>query len=261
MVPNAESRAVALVAAAFFWWTPVAWAATPCDPGLPTAPQDPLAYRERADRCEGRYVREVSGSPLVVASFAEPLPAVGSLATAAIELAWSAPAAAVAGAGAEVRLRAQSLRRRVYYRMDAVRPAVPAVYRWPRDVAAALVPKADDLGIVASAAWTAQRELLLPVRLAGARADRYELMLIPGTEWRELRYTLSRVDAAGQAGPALVADKPLGYGYYPAERAVALPLGKALLGAPGLFRLDIEAQLEGGGSVARRLWFVHAEAP
>ena len=37
-------------------WTAPAWAAgSHCDPALPAAPNHPIAYRERGDRCEGLY--------------------------------------------------------------------------------------------------------------------------------------------------------------------------------------------------------------
>jgi hypothetical protein len=228
-----------------------------CDPGLPTSPQDPLAYRQRDDRCEGRYVREVAGSSLVVVSLAEPLPALGSAGDGMLELTWTP-----SPFKAEVRLRGQSLRRRIYYRMDTLRPSSPATFRWPRALAAALVPRARDLGVLASTAWAVAdgaRELLLPLRLNGTRADRYELALIPGSEWRELRYTLARVDGQGRVTQTLVEDRALAYGYYPAERAVLLPLPKELLGRSGVFQLDVEAQLDAGGSIVRRLWFMHAE--
>jgi hypothetical protein len=149
--------------------------------------------------------------------------------------------------------------------MDTVRAPVPPSFSWSRSVAAALVPRQDDMGIVASVPLVLAgqpRELLLPLRVASTRAappsDRYELVLIPGTEWRELRYTLEKLDATGYRQAQLVTDKPLQYGFYPVERAVMLPLPKTLLGARGLFRLDLVAQLEGGGTAMRSVWFLHA---
>src|SRR5579863_1516285 len=44
---------------------------SPCDPHLPQPAQDPYGYRLRGDRCEGVYIQEVSGAPLLVASWTE----------------------------------------------------------------------------------------------------------------------------------------------------------------------------------------------
>src|SRR5690349_2192983 len=43
----------------------------PCDQFLRASAQDPYGYRLRTDRCEGLYIREVSGMPLTLASLVE----------------------------------------------------------------------------------------------------------------------------------------------------------------------------------------------
>lgn len=252
MVRSAE-RCAALLLGALLAAAP-AVAAPTCDPGLPSLTSDALGYRAREGRCEGRYLREVSGSALIVAGFGEPLPPWGTAAAGVMALSWPVPAQA-----GEVKLVAQSLRRRVYYRMDTQRPAAPARFAWPRQLAATLVPGAGELGVLASQAGPAQaRTQLLPVRLGTAVADRYELVLLPGTEWRELRYSLSTARDDGAAGTVLVKDQALGLGYYPAGRAVRVAIPKALLARTGPYRIDLEAQLDDGGAVVRSLWFTHA---
>src|SRR2546425_622955 len=86
-----------------------------CDPRLQQAGSDPNGYRLRGDRCEGIYIKEVAGTT-VVASLIEYVenfnPAGQSL-----RIEWTAPG------NASVRLRAYSLRHRLFYQMDARRPA------------------------------------------------------------------------------------------------------------------------------------------
>lgn len=228
-------------------------AAPACDPGLTSLASDALGYRAREGRCEGRYLREVSGSALVVAGFGEPLPAWGAAPGGLAELGWAG-----AVQPGEVKLVAQSLRRRVYYRMDAQRPSTPARFAWPRELAAALVPGVGELGVLASQGGAGPaRELLLPVRLGATMAERYELVLLPGSEWRELRYSLSAARDDGASGAVLVRDQALQLGYYPAGRPVRVAIPKSLLARAGLYRIDLEAQLDDGGAVVRSLWFAH----
>jgi putative ABC transport system substrate-binding protein len=42
-----------------------------CDPALPQLKDTPLGYRERGDRCEGLYIRDVSSTTLLIGSFTE----------------------------------------------------------------------------------------------------------------------------------------------------------------------------------------------
>ena len=53
-----------------------------------------------------------------------------------------------------VHLRASSLRHRLYYRMDTIRPAGSSSYLWPADLLSAFRLKRDELGVVA---WTIVR--------------------------------------------------------------------------------------------------------
>lgn len=228
-------------------------AAPACDPGLASAAADALGYRVREDRCEGRYLREVSGSALVVAGFGEPLPSWGPDASGTVDLNWGPTPQS-----GDVKLLAQSLKRRVYYRMDAIQPPLPARFVWPRQLAATLVPGAGDLGILASQVRPgASQHLLIPVRLGPTASDHYELVLLPGTEWQELRYSVSTAREDGAVAEVIVKDKPLQLGYYPAGRAVRVPVAKSALPRAGTYRIDLEAQLDAGGSVVRSLWFTH----
>jgi hypothetical protein len=102
--------------------------AQPCDSRLIRATADPYSYRLRGDRCEGIYVQEVAGAPLAVVSWTESFSTYGFAPRQPLLLEW-----AFAGGG-NVRLRAQSLRRRLYYQMDALRPPASKSYQWPLDL-------------------------------------------------------------------------------------------------------------------------------
>jgi hypothetical protein len=261
--PNARSlRIVCLVPAfaAVFWQSPaytqVTWAADPCDQTLVRAPNDPLAYGRRGERCEGLYIREVSGSAgLLLASFTEAFAPFEPAAGERLYVEWSPPKS-------PVRIRAVALRRRLYYRMDTTRPPGSKLFEWPGDVLASLKMRSQEIGIVG---WTdrvpgsAMEEVYVPLRVGKRspveRTGRYVLLVVPGTELSEVFVTLSEVLADGREGAVIKRDEPLGYGFYPAERGIRISL--PALQRSGLYRLQVGATLSRGGSVSRSLLFSH----
>lgn len=235
---------------------PAAAQAAPCDPSLAPTASDPWGYRVRGDRCEGIYAQPVAGTPLIVASFTERFDPFDADATSSLTLYWPAN-----GSG-EVRLRAIALRRRFYYRMDAVQPAAGGSWEWPADLLAALDLTRPELGV---AAWTrktagaAERDVYLPLRI-GARtedeSDGYALVVMPQVELSEVYVSVSLMDSDGRAVTWLRDEEPLGYGYYPADRPIEIPLARP--GEPGLYRVQIGARMRAGGSIASELWFERA---
>jgi hypothetical protein len=234
-------------------------AVDPCDQSLVRSPDDPLAYGRRGERCEGLYIREVSGSAgILLASFTETIPAFELSAGERLHVEWSPPTKSA------VRLRAVALRHRLYYRMDAVRPAGARVFEWPGDILASLRLRSQEIGIVG---WTdpirgtGTEEVYLPLRISGQnpieRTGRYVLLVVPGTELSEVFVTLSEVAPDGRDGAILRRDEPLKYGFYPAERSVRIPL--PALPRAGLYRLRVGATLSRGGSATRNLLFYHSD--
>lgn len=231
-------------------------AAEHCDRYLPVSLGNPFGYRMRGDRCEGVYVQQVASTPLIVASFGrlsvpDTLSAGGTL---LVE--WPAH-------GREVRLRAQSLKPKTYYRMDHRQPAGARSYRWPTDVLAALKLTRRDIGIVAvteEKVGGSTREVYVPVRIGAplpARDANYELVLVPGNELSEVFVALSRVAADGKRSEVSAA-KPLRFGFYPAGRSIRIPVGP--IAGPGTYLLEIGATLRDGGAVSREVWFVEVPA-
>jgi hypothetical protein len=230
-----------------------------CDPDLVQPREDAWGYRLRDDRCEGTYAREVTGRTLRVVSLTESFENYDPASTQPLLLEWAAPA------GAGVRLRAQALRHRLYYRMDTVRPATTTAYQWPPTLLGRFNLKSHELGVVA---WMTQdfgeglREVYLPLRIsqqtATRRSERYRLLLVPGVELLEVFISLASVGPGGRAGPGILTDQALAQGYYPAERPIAVTLPP--LRTNGVYSLDIGAPVRGGGSAALRVWLYHVGA-
>jgi hypothetical protein len=137
--------------------------------------------------------------------------------------------------------------------MDSVRSSGRS-YRWPTDVLRALSIAKSDIGV--AAITTARidgvaREIYLPLRIGQDRsAGGYELLLIPGVELKEVYLTV-----AGDSGAAAGSAKPLAQGYYPAGRAIVVPVPAPR--AHGIYRLTIAAALRSGGASTVDLWFYH----
>jgi len=170
-----------------------------CDPHLLVRITNPYGYRLRGDRCEGLYVEEVGGAPLLIASWTESFLDYGLHSKQPLEIEWEAPH----GTG-DIRLRAQGLRRRLYYRMDTVRPFGSTSFAWPSDLLAGIgIPKRDVgvVGVTQVPVSATQREVYLPLRISqggkvAAQPISYRLVLLPGVELSEVFITMvSAADA------------------------------------------------------------------
>ena len=229
-----------------------------CDPQLKQTSTDPTGYRPRGgDRCEGIYIREVGNTTLLVASLTESVEDFDSAGGKPLLIEWTPPE------GAEVHLRANSLRHRLYYRMDAVRPPGSRSYTWPTNLLATFNLRRNELGLLA---WTAHavggttRDVYVPLRVRqgeGSRSSSYRLTVLPGVELSEIYFSIAPVGSDGRPGAFIKQDEPLKYGYYPADRAVSIPL--PALPAPGIYRLEITAQRRSGGAAsAAPIWLYHS---
>jgi hypothetical protein len=114
-----------------------------CDPTLRARADHPHGYRMRGDRCEGIYIQDVALATLLVASLTESYESFDPRRGGELHLAWSVPWPAA------VQLRAYSLTRKLYYRMDTLQPAGRTTYLWPSGLLAALDITRPNLGVVA----------------------------------------------------------------------------------------------------------------
>jgi len=222
-----------------------------CEVGLRKPPDHPYPYQPRGDRCEGVYIREVSGGDMRLASLGESLEDLEIRPGARLNLRWSPIKDGVP------RLRAVSLRFRLHYQMDSVRPQAPSEYSWPLDVAAALQLKSSELGIVCwisrpSAAF--HPEVYLPLRRNGeaGRTQRpYVLVITADSELHELYVTIARADPDGKPSQYLQKDQPLRRRYYPAQRPI--PISLPPLPGPAYYLIELGAVLQDGGASTRSL--------
>jgi hypothetical protein len=230
----------------------------PCDTKLIPTRGDPLAYGRRGERCEGLYVLPVAGSAdLSLVALTEAVRARAAAADDQLQVQWAPSPDKL-----PVHVRAVSLRRPIYYRMDAVRAGDSGQYSWPlADVVARLNLKREELAMLG---WMEQTvgerpcQVYVPLRL-GASSDpasgQYVASIVPGVELSELFVTLATIGPDGREREYLKRDQALGYGFYPAERPIAVKLSG--LAAAGLYRVRLGGQLRRGGSSSTSFVFYH----
>jgi hypothetical protein len=229
---------------------------TACDPLLEQPKTNPYGYRLRSDRCEGIYVQQVAGATLLLASFTEMFEEYDPRSARELKIRWTTPATG------DVHLRAYGLRRKLYYRMDAKRPASPRSFDWPADLLGALnIPKRE-LGVVG---WIRQpvgrieRDVHLPLRITvnqeGSSPGPYALVLLPGVPLSEVYVSVAPVDSDGQPAKWTRYEQPLENNYYPPESPIDIRIERPA--ASGVYYVLIGADIAGGGSLTSELWFYH----
>ncbi len=219
----------------------------PCDPALIELMQgrdSGVAYRDRADRCEGIYAEQVESVVfLEVRSLTWGPPRIDSSSAEKLTLAWRTPPAAKG----EVRLRAFSVQERLFYRMDAAISAASQKFDWKTDVLSGADVGASDLGVVA---WLEERpsgfseEVNLPLRIGSAGRDpaaTVHVSLVPSHWLKEVKVSVTRLDGRGIEGTVLRKARPLDKGYYPAGRPVEFTLDELDV---GFYLLEIVGRLK-----------------
>jgi hypothetical protein len=226
-----------------------------CDPSLLVPITNPYGYRLRGDRCEGVYIQEVAGAPLLIASWTASFQDYNLDSRQPLAVEWEAPS----GTGT-IQLRAQGLRRRLYYRMDSVRPSGSSSFEWPIDLLAGIgIPKRDlgVFGVTRVPVGTTEHEVYLPLGISQGgkprRSGSYRLTLLPGVELSEV--FISLISGSDDVGRIVKDAETVGYGYYPAERPLEIPISN--LPASGFYHLEVGATVKGGGSATTELWFYH----
>jgi hypothetical protein len=228
---------------------------TPCDPELlRQSTANPHAYRQRGERCEGIYVQQVAGAPLAIVSWTQSFSDYDLSSRQPLTLQWDrAPDAA------SVRLRANSLQRRLYYRMDAIASAGATGFTWPSEILVALGVASNDIGVTATTRLKVgdmERDVHLPLRIAQgkpAQAGSYRLVVLPGGELSEVFVSLS-LESGGRSAVVQRAE-PLRHGYYPAGRPIEVLISSA--SARGFYHLEIGASTLSGGAATTDIWFYH----
>jgi len=230
----------------------------PCDPGLLPLSKGPLRYEQRGDRCEGLYYQDKASPMLSLVSLTESFEKYNLKSTQELVIEWKTPKNAQ-----KVRLRAQSVKSSLYYRMDAIRASGATTYHWPLDVLQALSIVRCDIGLTA---WTVRslngnsREVYLPLRITQTQppsaAGNYHVQIWSVCELQEVFVSIAAIQPDGSTAQFLQDGKALGYGYYPAERAITFDIPKPE--KAGIYYLEIGATLSSGGVATIEHWFYHA---
>jgi hypothetical protein len=227
-----------------------------CDPGLEQPKENPYGYRLRGDRCEGIYVKQVASTTLLVASFTEAFGDYDLSSNKDLVVEWKKLG------NEQVRLRAQGLKRRLYYRMDTVRSPEAQTFSWPVGLLSALAIPREDIGVVGWTRYSAgkiEKEVYLPLRISQqknkSRLGTYTVVLLPGAELSEVYVSLATAGKDGHPETFLRDGIALGYNYYPADRRIDIPISG--FKASGLYYVEIGATLKAGGSATVEFWFYH----
>jgi hypothetical protein len=224
-----------------------------CDHDLNPSTTNPLGYRLRGERCEGVYIQDVAATALKLVSFTESYEDFDASLPRPLLVDWTPPASS------PVHLRAQSLRTRLYYRMDSDRPAGSASFSWPADVLAALQLRKPDLGVLA---WTTRRigntdrTVLEPLRVrqrVPSMPGSYRVVVVPGVQVDEIFVSVAPLKPNGDTGAYVIDKQPQSFGYYPAGRPTVITVAPP--SPAGIYRLELGATLTQGGTSALTTYF------
>lgn len=228
-----------------------------CDSSLIKLSYGPSGYQNRGDRCEGIYIKEVSSSTLMIASFTESFEQFNLTSDKPLLIEWSK-----SPANSTIHLRAEGIKRKLYYRMDTYSAPGSTSYSWPTSFIASQNITKNDVGIVGTFQHKInqqQRDIYIPLRISQntrpAKTGNYEIILFPGTELKDVYISLATVDANGQTGTFIKNGEKLGSSYYPAERGIEIPVS---VSNTGIYYMEIAAVLRNGGSDELKLWFYHS---
>jgi hypothetical protein len=209
----------------------------PCNADLlKLAVNQPAGYQQRTGRCEGFYAREVSSStPLSVRSFMSAPPKAGTL-PSSLQVSW-APSAA-----RQIELRAQALKAKVYFQMDARAQGNDRSFDWPTDVLSKASLGLTDIGLTASYVDNGQR-VYIPTKILNAASSgdgaNYRVVLWPEQGFNEVFVSVTQARAGSSAVEK--AKKELGVGFYPAGRPIRFSI--PIPAVAGRYDLTISATL------------------
>ena len=239
-----------LVSCCFCAAGPMHAQANSCDPSLKQPSGDsPNSYKQRSDRCEGIYAREVAGDVLLIGSLTESFEDFTPTPNGRLRLSWKP------SGNEAVHVRAYSLRPHFYYRMDSAQPPGSTSYIWPTDVLAALNAHKSDLGVVAAAPTSlstcgSKPQVYLPLRIgpttSAGSTPHPQAVLLSDVELSEVYVTVAMLGPDGQRTRVIKRNKPLGYGDYPAEEGITVPLPE--ITTKGVYLVEVAATLRPGGS-------------
>ena len=232
-----------------------------CDETLMRLAAPGNGYRALGDRCEGVYAKQVGGTTLFLASFTESFENYDLKSPDSLVVSWSPPI------DSGLQIRAETVRRGRYYRMDTRRPARDSVYHWSSHVLSSEQIARRELGILG---WVrlpiggSPRQVHVPLRVeqkgAAKSCGSYEIEIAPGERLKEVYTSLAPVGADGSLGSFIRQDQPLGYGFYPAEAPIKFTIDRAQLPKAGIYYLKVSARLDSGGAATKEYYLYASPA-
>jgi hypothetical protein len=170
-----------------------------------------------------------------------------------LQVTWTVP---ITGS---VNLRAQGLKRRLYYRMDTLLPGNQLSFEWPTNILAPLTIERDDIGVTA---WYLKelgglpRTIYAPVQVWQKNPPQlpntYRLIVVPGRELAEVYVSVAPL-LDGKRSLQDLSAQALGYGQYPVDRGIEIPIERPAL--PGIYSVEVSADLVNGGVAALQFYF------
>jgi hypothetical protein len=164
-----------------------------------------------------------------------------------------------------IRLRAQSIKSKLYYRMDTYQQYGVQHYTWSPDILSSLDIQKEDIGVVGVTEYVIEKtkhDVYIPLRISQQenpnRSGSYKLILVPGVELSEVYISLAITDSSGNSKNFIKDGEKLEYGYYPADRGIEIPITG--LTQKGLYYMEIGATLRSGGTSTIDLWFYKPNA-
>ena len=223
-------------------------------------PNDPLGYKVRGERCEGRYLN-TSGSYLHVVSFTQFFESYNPESKKDLTIDWSFPATK------PLFIRAVAVAPSLYYRMDTQVTKGDTLYRWPIDILSALKINDKKLGVIA---WMnikladQIRRVHIPIKISQTKAvnilKSLTVIIQSASPLSETYYSLSEMDLQGRMIRMLVDGKALEHGFYPRMEGIRFTLDERK--KQGLYLLEITAvQQSGVNSDPVEFWFYSGGNP
>ena len=133
-------------------------------------------------------------------------------------------------------------------------------FNWPVNVLASLNISRNDIGVVALAKDSIrgeQRDIYVPVRISqkntGDRNNDYKIALLPGVEFSEIYISIAQLSEDEKREIVIKQREKLGYGYYPADRSIEIPLSG--IKEKGIYNMQVEGILRNGGTSTIETWF------
>jgi hypothetical protein len=234
-----------------------------CVEGLESTDEEGLPYKEREGRCEGFYIQKVSSTDIALVSMtAQTVPDFASINP--LFVLWPSPS----NTNTELRLQAQGIKSRLFYRMDTAKPITQSEFAWKTDVLNSAKIKPQDIGVLGWAEFS-QGKVYLPVGLSEQSSSlsspstpaTYTVLFIPSSELDEVYlaygFVGSEVKALETFDVETLETQPLGYGYYPAGVPFDYAISVKDLRDTGFYALRLQAVADGTLPVTKHWFFFH----